>query len=379
MKIMLTGGGSGGHFYPLMAVAEKVYDIAEEKKILKPKIYFASDNPYDQRMLFELDIDFIKISAIKFNTTNLIFKIFKYLNFIKSIISTLWKMFWIYPDVVFTNGNYSSVPVSVSAKILSIPVFVHISDVVPSKSNGLALKFAKRISLSFPETIDLIPKNQKDNTAYTGNPIRKNLLIPQKEGAREFLNLEEGVKTIFVVGGSQGAQNINDNLVDALPRLLEKYQVIHQTGEANFDDIEGRTSVILEKNSHKSRYHNFKYLNELSMRMVAGVSDLVVSRAGGGAISEIAVWGIPSILIPIPKEVNPDQRKNAYSYARSSKAVVVEQNNLTPFLLYSEIDRILSDEKLLEEMRQGTLNFAKKDGADKLAREIIETGLKHEI
>lgn len=379
MKIMLTGGGSGGHFYPLMAVAEKIYDISQEKKILRPLIYFASDDLYNQRLLFELDIEFVKISATKVNNSNFIFKIFTYIKLIKSIISTTWKMFWIYPDVVFTNGNYSSVPVSIASRILGIPVFVHISDVVPSRANGLALRFAEKISLSFPETIDLIPENQKKNTAYTGNPIRKNLLIPQREGAEEFLNLENNIQTIFVVGGSQGAQNINDNLIDALPRLLEKYQVIHQTGEANFNDMEGRASVVLEKHPYKSRYHNFKYLNELSMRMVAGVSDLVVSRSGGGAISEIAVWGIPSILIPIPKEVNPDQRKNAYSYARSTKAVVVEQNNLSPFLLYSEIDRILSNQFLLEEMRQGTLKFAKKDAADKIAQEIIETGLKHEI
>jgi UDP-N-acetylglucosamine--N-acetylmuramyl-(pentapeptide) pyrophosphoryl-undecaprenol N-acetylglucosamine transferase len=135
-----------------------------------------------------------------------------------------------------------------------------------------------------------------------------------------------------VWGGSQGSGAINDAILANLPQLLEKYQVVHQTGNCKYKDITGRARIIAWVSPIAERYKAFGYLNDLAMRMAAGAASLVISRAGAGSIFEIASWGIPSILIPIPEPMSHDQTKNAFSYARTGAAVVIEQNNLTPRL-----------------------------------------------
>lgn len=166
--------------------------------------------------------------------------------------------------------------------------------------------------------------------------------------------------------------------MEALPRLVEKYQIIHQTGKKNFEEIKSTTRIILEDTEYGHRYKSFGFLNTLAMRMSAGAANLVISRAGSGAIAEIALWGLPSIIVPISEEVSHDQHKNAFAYARSGGAVVIEEKNFTPNLLISEIYRLLSDEALTKKMREGAKEFAKPDAARKIAEGIITTALKHE-
>jgi len=142
-------------------------------------------------------------------------------------------MFSIYPDVVFSNGGFGSFPVLCAARFFRIPVLIHSSDTVPGKVVKWSSKFAKKISIGFPETVNYLPKNK---VAYTGNPIRVGL-SSLKQGAHEFLKLDPKIPTILILGGSQGAKNINDIIVDALPRLVEKYQIIHQVGKNNFEEV----------------------------------------------------------------------------------------------------------------------------------------------
>jgi UDP-N-acetylglucosamine--N-acetylmuramyl-(pentapeptide) pyrophosphoryl-undecaprenol N-acetylglucosamine transferase len=184
---------------------------------------------------------------------------------------------------------------------------------------------------------------------------------------------------VLILGGSQGAQAINDVILEALPLLLEKFQVIHQTGEANIEAIRTITDVILENNSYVNRYRPFGYLNDLALRMSAGAADVIVSRSGAGAIFEIATWRKPAILIPIPEDVSRDQRQNAYAYARTGAAVVIEQENLTPHVIVSEISRVVEHLELQEAMRASAEKFHVPDAARKIAEEIVALCLKHEL
>ena len=187
---------------------------------------------------------------------------------------------------------------------------------------------------------------EKEKVAFTGNPVRRELFTLANEGAHEYLKLEENIPTILILGGSQGAKKINDTLMEALPNLVKKYQIIHQTGKKNFEEIKSTVRIILEGTDYGHRYKPFGFLNTLAMRMSGGAADLVISRAGSGAIAEIAMWGLPSIIVPISEEVSHDQHKNAFAYARSGATVVVKEKNFTPNLLASEIDRLLSNEEL---------------------------------
>lgn len=377
MKIVLTGGGTGGHFYPLIAVASEINALAEKRNLVKPELYYVANTPYDEELLYENDIQFRHVSAGKVRNYASVangIDVFKTLIGLPTAIHVL---FQIYPDVVFSKGGYVSVPVVAAARILRIPVFVHESDAIPGRANLWASRFAERIAVSYPESADFFKR--KEMVAQVGNPIRKDVRELATHGAHEFLQLTPNVPTILIVGGSQGAQVVNDAVVQALPELLQKYQVVHQTGTANYAALKIITDVVLESHEYKMRYKPFPYLNALALRMAAGVADVIVSRAGSGSIFEIANWEKPSILIPIPESVSRDQRHNAFAYARVGACDVIEQNNLTPHVLISEIDRIIEDQELRESMKQGAARFKRPNAAAIIAEELVRMSLEHEL
>lgn len=375
MRIVVTGGGSGGHFYPIIAVAEAINRIAEERKLLRPELYYIGPEPYDERALYENGITFKPSPAGKVRRYFSLLNVFDFFKTAVGIIKATYQLFSIYPDVVFSKGGYASFPTLVAARLLRIPVVIHESDAVPGRVNAWAGSFARRIAISYPEAAGYF---KKGNIAHTGNPVRKDLWNHGVESGVEFYKLEANLPTILVLGGSQGSQNINDVIIDALPRLVEHYQVIHQTGALHFPEVDRTTKLVLRENTNAHRYRPFPFLNTLELRMAAGAAKLIISRAGSGSIFEIAAWGLPSIIVPIPEKVSHDQRKNAYAFARVGAATVIEEHNLTPNLLGSEIDRILSDEPLQEEMRSAASAFAAPDAADMIAEGIVEIALEHE-
>ena len=166
--------------------------------------------------------------------------------------------------------------------------------------------------------------------------------------------------------------------MEALPMLVEKYQIIHQTGEKNFEEIKSTARTILENSKNNYRYKIFGYLNTLAIRMAAGAANIVISRAGASAIFEIAIWKIPSIIVPITDSNGDHQRKNAFAYARAGACIVIEEINLSPNLLVSEINRIMEDSMIKERMKKGAENFSKPSAARKIAEGIITIALKHE-
>jgi len=374
MKILFTGGGSGGHFYPVIAIAQEIRRLASEQKLIQPDLYYMSDNPYNKQVLFENDIKFLPISAGKIRRYFSILNFFDLFKTLFGSIGALFRLFWLYPDVVVGKGGYASFPALLAARILRIPIIIHESDSHPGRVNLWAGKFAERIALSYPEAIQYFPA---DKTAVTGNPLRQEIVTPVKIGSYESLKLEKDKPVIFVLGGSQGAQKINNLILDILPKLIDKYQVIHQVGKNNYPEIKQRAKFILKDNPNSNRYRVFDYLNSSAMRMTAGISSLVVTRAGS-TLFEIANWGLPAIIIPIPEEISHDQRTNAFTYARSGGAIVIEEKNLSASILLSEIERVLSDEKLHQEMSAGAKSFARPEAAETIAKEILKIALGHE-
>lgn len=375
MKILFTGGGSGGHFYPLMAVAEEINNIIKQEKLLPAEMFYMSDSPHDPDILLENNIQFIKIPAGKARRYFSLLNIFDFFKTISGILSAMVKVFRIYPDVIFSKGAYASFPVLVAAKFFKIPVIIHESDSIPGRTNKWAGKFAKKIAVSYPEAADFFDAKK---VAVTGNPVRKSIkTLPNKESAREFLSLEEHIPVILILGGSLGAKIINDEILSILPKLVENYYVIHQTGKANVKEVVETANVVLANSNYKMRYRPYDYLDSLNMSMAAGIANVIVSRAGS-TIFEIANWGIPSIIIPIESSNGDHQRKNAFYYARSGGAIVIEEANLTPNILFSEITRVLSDRSVAQKMSDGAKSFIKEDAAELIAKEIIHLGLKHE-
>ncbi|HEY4502022.1 MAG TPA: UDP-N-acetylglucosamine--N-acetylmuramyl-(pentapeptide) pyrophosphoryl-undecaprenol N-acetylglucosamine transferase [Candidatus Paceibacterota bacterium] len=375
MKILFTGGGSGGHFYPIVAVAEAINDETRERRLLEPQLFYAAPDPYDREVLVANNITWVATSAGKVRNYFSVLNFFDYFKTAWGVVRACVRIFFLYPDVVFSTGGYASFPTLVAARLFRIPVVLLQSDADPGRVNKWAAKSAAKIAVAFAEGAEYFPK---EKVAHTGNPVRKAALLPAREGATEFLKLKKDLPVILVTGGSQGSQTINDAVIDALPKLLERYQVVHQTGRTNFADVVGRSRIVINDSAIYERYKPFDYLNDLATRMAAGVASLVISRAGAGNIFETAAWGLPAILIPIPEPTSHDQTKNAFAYARAGGAAVIEQNNLTPGLLVSEIDRILSHEEAKHHMQAAARAFARPDAAKLIANALLDIGLSHE-
>ncbi len=377
MKIALTGGGTGGHFYPLIAVVQGIEDICNEKKLLEPQYFYFGPAPFDPSVLPEHDIDYVPVggATIRKDGKRTHFGFFK-LAF--AVLRTFPKLFSVYPDVVFSTGSYAAFSTLFCARLLRIPVVIYDADAKPGKVSLWSSKFARWIAVAHPDAAAGFPAKVKDRMARVGHPIRREIENVAREGGHEFLKLDPNTPTIFIMGGSQGARAINETVLDALPTLLEKYNVVHQVGNSNLEEVKGISSVALRNSQHADRYRIFGLLNALALKMAAGVTSLILARAGSGTIFELASWGIPAILVPIPLDVSHDQTENAFSYARSGAAIVIEQRNLTPHVLVAEIERIMNDQELRARMSAAAKEFSRPQAGRKIAEIILETALEHE-
>lgn len=367
MKIVITGAG-GGHFYPLLAVVERIYKESFVQKIVQPEVYFISDKPYDEKALFELNVKFIAIPAGKLRVYPSVETVTDFFKTIYGVFRAIFVLYKIYPDVVFTKGGYASFPTLVAARILSIPVFVHESDTIPGRTTKWAGKFATRVAISYPEAAPFYPK---DKTALTGQPIRESIIPPQNYG--RIYDVKER-PVILVVGGSQGSQAINEAILKMLPELLNSYDVVHQVGEAKLQDMKVLSESILKNHPYKDRYYVEGFIN---VALFYPKSDLAITRAGS-MIFEMALWQLPMIVIPIPESVSRDQRSNAYAAAALGVATVIEEGNLSSGVLMNEIKKILDDKNTYQKMSSSCKTFdLSREASSTIAREIISIGLSH--
>lgn len=374
MKIVLTGGGTGGHFYPIIAIAEEINRIVDKEHIVDSNLYYFSDSPFDKTMLYENGIRYEWVPAGKWRLYPSIKTIVDMFKLPYGILVAIFKLYRLYPDVVVGKGGYASFPTLFAAKLLRIPVIIHESDTVPGKVSKWAGKFAKKIAISYQDAIQYFPK---DKTAWTGQPVRATILNAANEGAKEYLKLEEGIPVIALIGGSQGAMILNNVMLDALPDLVNKYEVIHQTGTKNYKETTETAEIVLGDNVDKRHYKPYPFLNDLASKMVAGAADIIISRAGS-AIFEFASWGVPSIIIPITKTNGDHQKKNAYAYARGGACEVIEESNLTSSVLETTINDLLSNPEKMASMQRAASAFFKPGAGQAIAEQVVKIALSHE-
>lgn len=377
MRIALTGGGTGGHFYPLIAVAEAIEDIVKERKLIEPELFYIGPSAFDAPALAEHAIVHMKSPAGRLRHYASILNVFDIFKTAAGIIRSAFGMYHLYPDVVFSTGGFAAYPTLFAARLLRIPVVMYDADASPGRVSLWSSTFAKRIGIAHPDAATKFPENVRDKIARVGHPIRKEIEAPAREGGYEFLKLDSSVPTIFVMGGSQGAVAINNVVLDALADLVKQFNIVHQTGTAHLEETRRIAALVLEHSSYDKRYRAFGLLNTLAMRMAAGIASVVVARAGSGTIFEIASWGKPSILVPLPIDVSHDQTENAFSYARSDAATVIEQKNLAPHILIAEISRIVSDTTLSAHMSKAALAYSRPQSARKIAGMLLDIALEH--
>jgi len=366
-KIVLAGGGSGGHIFPLLAVAR------EMKRILPERIELYYIGPKDEWVNLYLagDVKVKKILAGKIRRYVTLSSIF--LNFIdvfKSLlgfIQSIFVIFFLNPDVIFSKGGFGSIPVVLAGKLLATPIFAHESDSCPGLANRLVAKTALTIFTSFPNTEYL----DRRKVIEVGNPIRRSIFNGSAEESRKMFNLTGEKPVLFVFAGSQGSQRINDIVLLVLPELLQIFEIIHQCGAKNYKQVKAEAGVVLPKKLEKY-YHLLPFLNEEQTREAYFAADIVVARAGSGTIFEAAALEKALFLIPLPESAQNHQYKNAYNLERVGAAVVLEEKNLTPQFFVEKLEFLINHEETLENLRKSISKFARPDAAKRIAHYILE-------
>jgi UDP-N-acetylglucosamine--N-acetylmuramyl-(pentapeptide) pyrophosphoryl-undecaprenol N-acetylglucosamine transferase len=369
MKIGLVGGGSGGHFYPLMAVA-KVLNEGEKS----PELFYFGPNPYDKAELEALQIKYVYCSAGKlrryFSIQNLLDIFRTFLGVLQAVI----KLYIIYPDVIFSKGGFTSVPVLIAARFLRIPIVIHESDAVPGRANKLFIKSARYIGISYDDAAAFFPA---EKTALVGIPLREAVreIVPDPFSV---LGIPHDKPLIYVTGGSSGAERVNNIILQSLSILLPDYRIFHQAGAANIDQMRLTAKSLLSKSDMAENYYLEGTVSAPTVSALLSAASLVITRAGSTTLFEVAYHGKPAIVIPIPEDISRDQRSNAYAYARSGAATVIEEQNLTSNLLAQEIKTILTDNQKAEEMSTAAKHTHIDGAAGKIANILLSIGTEHE-
>lgn len=368
MKIGFVGGGTGGHFYPLMAVAE---ELTKEQK--PPRLYYFGPEPYSKEALQTNHITYVYCPAGKlrryFSVQNFI-DVFK--NFF-GVFVAVFKLFWIYPDVIFSKGGYTSIPILIAARFLMIPVVIHESDAVPGRANKLAASFAKYIAIAHNDVAKYFPK---EKTALIGIPLRAEIKNTSQNPLAE-LGIPADKPLIYITGGSLGAERLNNVLIQSLSELLPHYRIFHQVGDGHLEAIQLAAQSLLADSPLLANYYLRDSLDAKTVALLLDAAAIIVTRAGSTTLFEIAYHGKPAIVVPIPENISRDQRTNAYSYARSGAAIVIEEHNLTPHLLAEQIQSIISDRSRTEAMGNAARTLSFPDAAKKIADLLLSIGRTH--
>lgn len=369
MRILLSGGGSGGHLFPLISVARKIKQLYEEQLHSKSlEFLFIGPDHFSKSAVQKEGIRSATILGAKMRRYFSIANFFDFLKLPISFIQAYLSVFLFMPDVIFSKGGYGSIAVVFWGWLFRIPIIIHESDIVPGLANRILSRFAKRIITSFEESVQFFP-NAKVITL--GNPIREELFQKISEDPSQVLHIRSERPIVFVFGGSRGAREINDLLLLALPDLLKKYEIIHQCGEDNYKDMEKGAIVEIPDRDERSLYHLYARLNEEEIASAYKLAVVIVARAGAGAIFEIALSGKPSILVPYAHSAGNHQEKNAHFYAKEGAAIVLEGENLKPHILVNSIDIITENPQKAQEMSEAAQRFAKPDAARNIAEEIM--------
>ncbi|OGN06474.1 MAG: hypothetical protein A3B86_03445 [Candidatus Yanofskybacteria bacterium RIFCSPHIGHO2_02_FULL_38_22b] len=361
-RILLVGGGSGGHVYPLVVVARSLKEQASLQG-LNLKLMMLGSSIFLERAAKENNLPFKKVTAGKFRRYPSLASLADPFKVLASFVQSLWYLFLFMPDVVFTKGGYVSVVPALVAKLYMIPVFTHESDSVPGLANKIISKFAKKIFISFSDSAKYL---NVAKTILTGNPIRKDLSQGDKNSAIQYFNFSQPKPTVLVLGGSRGAKVLNDVVISGLPALIQKLNIIHQCGESQYDSVKTEADKIAPES-----YRLYSFLDENQLTLAYSLADIIVARAGGSLLFEIAQVGKPAIVVPILNSPANHQYLNAAEFS-SYGGRLIEEPNFNSDSLLRTIENILNPDNYIK-ISDSIKKFATPDAADIIARELVSS------
>lgn len=370
-KIVITGG----HLAPALAV------ITELQKRGGWEIYYlgrktameeSNTSSVESRVIPTLGVEFIPISTGRLQRRFTRYTIPSLLRIPLGFFQALMQLRRIKPDVICSFGGYVSVPIVVVGKLLRIPILTHEQTVVFGLASKIDSFFADKVAVSFKESLTHFPKSK---VVLTGNPIREEIFkmengkCPAEQDLAPPEKMENGLPIIYITGGGQGARVINEAVLAILPQLLEKYIVIHQCGDLDYENIQHTTNNI--ESTLRNRYFLVSYIDSKDIGWVFNKSSLIVSRAGANTICEIAALGKPALFIPIPWSYQDEQTKNAQMLVGAGTAEILPQTQLTGKTLLTEISQMMENLEKYQKNAQKAKSLITLDGGKKLVDEIV--------
>ena len=348
-KIVLTGGGTAGHITPNIALLPRLRQLGYEIT------YIGSYEGMEKKLIEDYEIPYYGIATGKFrryfdlkNFTDP-FRVIKGYGEARRILKN------IQPDIVFSKGGFVAVPVVRAAASLKIPCVIHESDMTPGLANKLCIPVARKVCCNFPETMQSLPP---EKAVLTGSPIREELAKGNKLAGLDLFHFSANKPVLMVIGGSLGAASINQTVREALPKLLEDFQVVHLCGHEKIDNL------LL----NRPGYMQFEYLKS-ELKDVFAMADVVVSRAGANAICELLALKKPNLLIPLSAGSRGDQILNARSFESQGFSMVIDEDYLSPELLVEKVQELYFNRQLYI----SAMNSSQQMNAAKTITELLDS------
>ena len=352
MKVIMVAGGTGGHIYPALAIINKIKEQEPNSEFL----YIGTTDRMEKDIIPKNDIPFKGIEMKGLDRKNIFGNIKVLKMFLKAVGEAKKIIKEFQPDIVIGAGGYITAPVLYAAHKLKVPILIHEQNSIPGVSNKFIGKFANKICVSLPNSLNLFPK---DKVVYTGNPRSEEIMKVEKN-LKSSLGFKEKEKLVVIVMGSLGSTTMTTKLKELIPSFKNKnYQVLIITGNAYYDNYK---DINLPDNCKL-----MPFMSDLICLLKD--SDLIVSRAGASTISEITAIGLPSILVPSPFVTNNHQYKNAKELADKGACVIVEEEEFSKDRILREIDAIFDDKELYQNMKKQSKELGVSDSASRIYEE----------
>lgn len=369
MRVLVSGGGTGGHIYPALAVATQLREQYQAEIL-----FLGSDDGLETEILPAAGFPLAAVKAGKLRR----YIAWETITGVMRVPVGLWQAINIVrkfqPGAAFTSGGYVAVPAGLAARLNGVPLLMHQQDVPPNLSNRLVAPLAARISVAFAGSLAYFPARK---TLHLGNPVRQAILDVRdtaSQEARKALGFDSEEPLLLVTGGSQGARHLNQVTGQALPGLLASCQVLQISGRDLYNETLALAESTLagQDEALRKRYRLVPYLNK-EMPLALQAASLVVCRSGASTLSELAVLGKPSILVPLPPAIGSSpQEANAEVFARKQAAQVIKDSDLKPEILVARVKSTITSSTLLETMADAARTFAKPQATQEIAAEIVK-------
>lgn len=360
IRCMIAAGGTGGHVYPALAVAE-----ALTAEYPQAALYFVGSGGLERQLVKESGVNFAAYDEVRAGPIAGVSwprRLASMVSYGIGIAQAMRLMLRYRPQVLLLTGGWSGLPVALAAWLPRVPVMIFLPDIEPGATIRALRRLASQVALTVPESAVYFPQTP---TLVTGYPLRRHFQTATREAAVAHFGLEADRRTLLVFGGSRGARSLNRALLDILPELLaDGLQVLHVSGTLDWPEVEARWAAL----SDSAGYHAFAYLHH-DMALAMAAADLVVSRAGASTLAEFPVFGLPSVLVPYPHAWRY-QKVNADYLAERGAALRLDDERLAQDLLPA-IRALFEDGQRLEAMRASARTLARPDGATRLATALV--------